>query len=148
MRIYLDNCCFNRPFDDQKALRVFLETKAKLAIQEAIRLDKLELTWSFILNYEILQTKSDMRKNSILDWSTRAAQYISAQDKILTEAKKLQNETGLRDKDALHLAAAIAGDCEYFITTDDQIIAKAGKLHNIKVVDPIDFLKMESLYEN
>ena len=26
MRVYLDNCCYNRPFDEQTQLRVRLET--------------------------------------------------------------------------------------------------------------------------
>ena len=30
MRVYLDNCCYNRPFDDQGQLKVLLETLAKL----------------------------------------------------------------------------------------------------------------------
>ena len=33
MRIYLDNCCYNRPFDEQTQLRVRLETITKLAVQ-------------------------------------------------------------------------------------------------------------------
>lgn len=33
MRVYLDNCCYNRPFDDQRQVRVRLETEAKLRIQ-------------------------------------------------------------------------------------------------------------------
>lgn len=37
MLIYLDNCCFNRPFDDQEQLRVRLETEAKLRIQHLMR---------------------------------------------------------------------------------------------------------------
>lgn len=28
MRIYLDNCCYNRPYDDQSYLNVSLETQA------------------------------------------------------------------------------------------------------------------------
>ena len=32
MRIYLDNCCYNRPFDEQTQLRIRLETEAKLPI--------------------------------------------------------------------------------------------------------------------
>ena len=28
MKIYLDNCCFNRPFDDQTQLRIKLESEA------------------------------------------------------------------------------------------------------------------------
>ena len=46
MKIYLDNCCFNRPFDEQSWIRIMLETEAKLRIQEevsptfAIRIEK------------------------------------------------------------------------------------------------------------
>ena len=34
MKIYLDNCCYNRPYDDQTYIRIHLETEAKLHIQE------------------------------------------------------------------------------------------------------------------
>lgn len=33
-RIYLDNCCFNRPYDDQLNLNIHLEAEAKLFIQK------------------------------------------------------------------------------------------------------------------
>ncbi len=29
MKVYLDNCCFNRPFDDQSQLKIRLESEAK-----------------------------------------------------------------------------------------------------------------------
>ncbi len=32
MRIYLDNCCFNRPFDDQTHFRIRIEAEAKLVV--------------------------------------------------------------------------------------------------------------------
>jgi len=41
MRIYLDNCSFNRPFDDQSSMRIKLETEAKLFVQEKILIGKL-----------------------------------------------------------------------------------------------------------
>ncbi len=52
MKIYLDNCCFNRPFDGQSQLRILLELEAKLRIQENIRSGSFELVWSYILDYE------------------------------------------------------------------------------------------------
>ena len=36
MKIDLDNCCFNRPFDDQSYMNISLETQAKLMIQTVI----------------------------------------------------------------------------------------------------------------
>ena len=36
MLVYMDLCCFNRPFDDQSQPRIYLETEAKLFIQRKI----------------------------------------------------------------------------------------------------------------
>jgi hypothetical protein len=33
MRIYFDNCSYNRPFDDQSQIKIRLETSAKIYIQ-------------------------------------------------------------------------------------------------------------------
>lgn len=52
IKIYLDNCCFNRPYDNQIFLSNYFETQAILAIQELIIDAKLELIWSFILDFE------------------------------------------------------------------------------------------------
>lgn len=61
MKIYLDNCCFNRPFDDQSQLRIKLESEAKLKIQEDIRSGLYKLIWSYILDYE--NSKNLFRKD-------------------------------------------------------------------------------------
>ncbi len=37
IRIYLDNCCFNRPYDDQDQIKIRLESEAKLEIQARIK---------------------------------------------------------------------------------------------------------------
>jgi len=47
MRVYLDNCCYNRPYDDQSQIRVFLEAHAKMYIQELIKTGVLELVSSY-----------------------------------------------------------------------------------------------------
>ena len=48
MKIYLDNCCFNRPFDDQTQLKIHLESQAKLFIQHKIISKEYQLVWSFL----------------------------------------------------------------------------------------------------
>ena len=45
MLIYLDMCCFNRPFDDQSQTRIRFETEAKLELQERVRKKELRLVW-------------------------------------------------------------------------------------------------------
>lgn len=48
MRVYLDNCCFNRPFDNQDNILIRLETEAKLTVQEKIKSGIFELAWSYV----------------------------------------------------------------------------------------------------
>ena len=47
MRIYLDMCCYNRPYDDQAQTRIALESQAKLHIQSMIKEGRYDLV-SFI----------------------------------------------------------------------------------------------------
>ena len=37
LKIYLDNCCYNRPFDNQKDRAIGAETQAKMFIQSLIK---------------------------------------------------------------------------------------------------------------
>ena len=43
MKIYLDVCCLNRPFDDQRQERIHFETEALELIFK--RIDKGEFHW-------------------------------------------------------------------------------------------------------
>jgi len=79
MRVYLDNCCFNRPFDDQRQIRVFLETQAKLHIQEQIKNEKIELAVSFVSRYENSENPDDVSGGSIADFFQRATIYVGAE---------------------------------------------------------------------
>lgn len=68
MKIYLDNCCLNRPFDDQSHIRIRLEAEAKLKIQEEIRSGSFKLVWSYILDYENSKNPFRERKDQIARW--------------------------------------------------------------------------------
>ena len=72
MMIYLDNCCFNRPFDDQQQWRIRLEAEAKLRIQEVIRAGDLELAWSYILDFENESNPFLDRRERIRQWRSYA----------------------------------------------------------------------------
>lgn len=52
VKIYLDNCCYNRPYDDQSQLRIHQEAEAKLYVQDKIAKGELELVTSFMLDFE------------------------------------------------------------------------------------------------
>jgi hypothetical protein len=52
-RLYLDNCAFNRPYDDLSLLKNYLEAEAKTYIQNGIFHGDFELAWSYIMDYEV-----------------------------------------------------------------------------------------------
>lgn len=68
MKIYLDNCCYNRPFDDQSQIRIHLETQAKLYIQSKIREGTYDLVWSYILDYENGKNPYEEKRLAIAPW--------------------------------------------------------------------------------
>ncbi len=73
MKLYLDNCMFNRPFDDQSNFKILLETEAKLKIQENIRSGLYELVWSYILDYENNKNPFRERREQIAKWKNTPA---------------------------------------------------------------------------
>ena len=123
MKIYMDNCCFNRPFDDQGSLVVQLETEAKLNVQERIKQGELDLCWSFILDYENRANPYEEVRYRINEWKYLASIDCDINDVITSKARSLM-DLGLRHKDALHVACAIHTKADYFLTTDKKIINK------------------------
>jgi predicted nucleic acid-binding protein len=141
MRVYLDNCCFNRPFDNQNQIRIYLESQAKLFIQEKINSKGIELVWSYILDYENSFNPFKERQSIISNWRSKAIFDLNENLNILNQAKLLKNQ-GINNKDALHIACAIEGKCDYFLTTDDNIIKKLKDFDKIIVINPVNFVNL------
>ena len=140
MKIYLDNCCFNRPFDDQKQLRIKLETEAKLKIQEDIRFGLHQLVWSYILDYENSRNPFLERREQIAKWQAYSKADIEENKKIIDIATRV-HQHGIKKMDSLHIACAITAEADYFLTTDDEILKRAMHVQGIIVTDPISFIK-------
>lgn len=113
MRLYLDNCCFNRPFDDQSTLTIRLETEAKLHIQTAIRAGDYGLGWSNILDYENAANPLAERRSEIQKWEALTDTFVVETPAILKSMNELCT-IGFKPLDALHLACAQASECEIF----------------------------------
>ncbi len=141
-KIYLDNCCYNRPYDDQNQLRIELETKSKLFIQSLIVDGKIDLVISYVLIWENDDNPYEFRKSAIQDFFRYAKESIRETSELLQIAKEL-SETGIKPIDALHVASAIISECKYFLTTDDRVLKL--KDQRIKVINPIDFVRIEEV---
>lgn len=139
MKIYLDNCCFNRPFDDQSFLTIRLETEAKLDIQEKIKSGHFFLAWSYILDFENSSNPFMERRTEIQKWKKIADSFVNETDEILLKMNEL-TAIGLKPLDALHVACAISLQCEYFLTVDKGLLKKTTEYPEIKITNPINFI--------
>lgn len=140
MRIYMDNCCFNRPFDSQAQARIRFETEAKLRIQERVVAGEIELAWSYILDYENAANPFEERRAAVSSWKKRSVVDISETPALLEYSKTLA-ALGISSKDSLHVACAVEADCDYFVTTDDILLKKLASHTRIKAVDPTAFVR-------
>ncbi len=140
MKLYLDLCCFNRPFDDQSQLLVRLQTEAKLAVQDSVRNGNHTLIWSAILDLENANNPDFERKTAIDVWKLFAEVDVVTTVAVEDLAIPLA-EDGLKAMDALHVASAIEAGAECFLTTDKQILRKMKSDKRIQVLDPVDFIR-------
>jgi predicted nucleic acid-binding protein len=141
MRVYLDNCCYNRPFDEQTSLVVRLETEAKLRVQELIRLRKVELVWSFVLDYENSGNPFLEKRERIAFWKYLALFSVEMSDTI-KEIAVGYAKLGFRQKDAAHVACAEYSKTDFFLTTDKKILNKP--VTAVLLINPIDFVRRYS----
>ena len=122
-------------------MRIYLETQAKLYIQELIKQKKLKLVTSYVLDYENSRNRSSQKRMAIEKFmEDYATFYVSNrnENKIKEYATTIM-ETGVKEKDAYHVACAILAECEYFITTDDRLLKYQSE--NIKLVTPGEFIR-------
>jgi predicted nucleic acid-binding protein len=119
---------------------VRLESEAKLKIQEEIRIGNMELIWSYILDYENNKNPFIERRHRISEWKKYTIEDVDENHELKSIATSL-NKKGFHKIDSLHLACAIFSKCKYFITTDDQILKLSVIEKEIKIVDPIGFIK-------
>jgi len=118
-----------------------LETLAKLYIQKLVLNNKIELVWSYILEYENSQNILESKKAAIAKWKTLSVEFVNKSDALVKLANQIA-KTGVKAFDALHIACAITANCNYVITVDKRM-AKFQD-NRIVVCNPIDFLRMEN----
>ncbi len=139
MRVYLDNCCLNRPFDDQSLLTIRLETEAILDIQEKIKSGHLSLGWSYILDFENNANPFEERRVQIQRWKEVADSFVTETEQILIKMNELTT-VGLKPLDALHVACAVSLQCKYFLTVDKGILRKTTRYSEIIITNPVGYI--------
>ena len=142
MRIYLDNCCYNRQHDESVSDEISKDKTAFIKIKKEIILKNIELATSFMLHYENNQNKNINNRNNN-DFLIRNYRTIYIGVDSIEKLKILVDEiilSGVKQKEAYHIASAILSDCDYFITVDKKLLKY--ETDKIKIINLVDFIKI------
>jgi predicted nucleic acid-binding protein len=142
MRIYLDACCLQRPFDDQTQPRIRVESEAVLAVLAAIEAGDAILVTSEALEFEIQRIPDEHRRTEALAMLALAKERLTLTDATEALAAKLE-QAGVTAMDALHVALASEASADFFATTDDRLLRKLKSSLNLKC-QPITLLALVS----
>lgn len=147
MKIYLDNCCYNRLFDDRSNIRNYLEREAVLIVLQKAFDKEIEIVGSDILEIEMSKIKNDEKRNDVEGvYNALAVDTISVTSQIEMRAVQIREKSNIKAFDSLHLASAEVG-ADILLTTDIKFLKGCQKIKSkITVKNPVEFI-ME-VFEN
>lgn len=141
MKVYLDNCCYNRPFDDQTQERIHLESEAVLSILKMGQINKYEIVGSNVLELEMERMHDEDKKQKVKELYEVIDTSILYTDKIRERSKEIMQQSNIRTFDSLHIASAEAAETDVMLTTDDKLVKMAAKLElHVAVMNPLRFV--------
>jgi predicted nucleic acid-binding protein len=141
LKVYLDNCCYGRPFDLPSNPTIVFESSAKMLIQTLILNQQIVLVSSFVINEEVLAISNKEKRDLILGFLNNAKIYVASDktEDVLTLATEIM-KTGIKYMDASHIACSIIANSDYLVTTDKRLLKF--KSDRISIINPIDFIRI------
>jgi len=145
MKVYLDLCVYNRPFDDQGQPRIVVETVEFMFLLEKAINKEMTIINSFVLEYENSKSPLIDRRDKIEDLLKIASEYVRYSERLENRAEEIKKR-GFMAMDALHIACAEAAKSDFFITCDDLLLRK-GKANKdklkVRIVGLMEFFSEE-----
>jgi predicted nucleic acid-binding protein len=142
LKLYLDNCCLNRPYDDQTQEKIHLESEAILAIVKKLNQENFEIFGSSALDFEIEQIKNEEKRVKVKYFYEQTINArMEYKESIFQRAKELSEQSAIRTLDRFHLAFAENIGADVLLTTDMKFERACLKLDlNIKVMNPLNYV--------
>lgn len=143
IRLYLDTCCLNRPFDDQGQDRIRLESEAVLNVLERVAAGEWVMIGSDALDAETAAIRNPERRRRVQVLASTASEHVHFHQHLTQRAQVLER-MGFRGYDSLHIACAEAAGAGILLTTDDAFVRRARRLQHdlrVRVANPVTWLK-------
>lgn len=143
MRIYLDVCCLNRPFDDQLQDRVRLETEAITLVLRHVAAGDWIWVGSEVVDFEIEATPNEARRQAVREFTEWMSEMVDVTARIQARAAELIR-LGFGETDGMHLACAEACRVDVLLSVDDLFLRRAARLKRrllVAVENPLKWLE-------
>lgn len=145
--LYLDCCCYNRPYDDMSQPRINYEAEMILSILDLAYNKRIKVCGSELLLLEILKMKDVVKRTRVRRLYSMAEGNILLDKRIEETAEEIRSKSSIKLFDSLHLAAAEVNGIDYFITTDDRFLKQAVRLNlRIQIMSPGEWFEKEGKY--
>jgi hypothetical protein len=142
MRVYLDCCCLNRPYDDLRQERVRIEAEAVCSVIRRIEEGSLELVSSNALLYEVGRNPFAVPRERSLRLLGTAKVRVASSPALTARTAEIVAR-GFSLPDAAHIASAEAARPAVFLTVDDRLLRRAANMSDhllVKVASPASWL--------
>lgn len=141
LRVYLDNCCYNRLFDDRTNIKNYLEREAVLIVMQKAFDGELEIVGSDILEIEMAKINDMIKKNNVEGiYHALAGDRVTATSQIEKRAVQIRAVSNIKAFDSLHLASA-EGRADILLTTDNKFLRASQQIKlEIVVKNPVEFV--------
>jgi len=143
--VYLDVCILCRPFDDQKMMRIRLETDSYHLIMQAIQSGVYRMVYSPVHDAEISAIHDMLEKVELLEIIHQYGEKCG--DNFQTIRKRADEllAKGMGIADAAHVAFA-ESNADYFLSCDDRLIKQCHRQGvDVVVMTPVEFCIQEKL---
>lgn len=141
MKVYFDNCCYNRLFDDRSNIKNYLEREAVLIVMQKAFENELEIVGSDILEIEIANIKNDEKRNDVEGvYHALVSESVKVTPEVKERAVQIGKLSNIRNFDSLHLASAEMSS-DVLLTTDIKFLKGCHGIElKVEVKNPVEFV--------
>ena len=126
--------------------RIMIESVGVVTSMALIGAKQIHSINSFVLDYENRKNPSPERRSFIEKLLAEVSEFIRPNDSITKRALELEKK-GVMGMDALHVASAEQARADYFVSCDDALAKRLGRVEDLKVraLGLLEFVSREVL---
>lgn len=128
LKIYLDTCCYSRPYDDERQPEIFREVTAIETIIDYLQIQQWHWITSEVIVFEVNRNPNLTQREDIKKLLRNAHQYVSVGATEELRSEQLES-FGFKPLDALHIACAENANADILLTTDRWMLKRAKNYH-------------------